>query len=438
MTFIYFEDLMPILVSTILFFGLSMMHKVFVPEKYTSFLQFKEFENSKRTAQSTAIRILYLIVGAIMLKSFLNYSCKQIAVGIFVPCFLNIWPAILEYHLLKFWKSREEWMLLIGYIMFVIFSVSTGIVTIEVLIPIAKGEQQLFFLDNQAVSLLMTLIGLAIPIPLESLIAKLSCVVIVQTLDTYLEQAYLIERQINIEHPKLKANKYLIDDVAKKNDININILYGILQLEIFYRERIYYRILENILCKYMEDVAIKKDISVGIAQIKISTAQSLLQTNPKNFIKDVVKDELNIELCGRYLKKIIEDYKYKNKKGEIDEQDVFDYISSEYLGCNYWNKGQTQLIYSAVLRSLCRYEGVMYMGSDVREKYRIYMFDEKGKLEKTQFQDIRTRIECIGIIERIIYIEAESFELEIYTDNRFDVETLRNIAQQYGLEVYVQ
>lgn len=38
------------------------------------------------------------------LKLILEFTEKQIGIGIFIACFLNIWPAIIQNQLLKFRK----------------------------------------------------------------------------------------------------------------------------------------------------------------------------------------------------------------------------------------------------------------------------------------------------------------------------------------------
>lgn len=101
MVLIYFYDIIPILIACIAFSLLAMAHKVFVPSKYSSFLQFKEDEDVNKTIKSTVIRIIYLIIGTYILNKKMGLSGKQIGIGIFIACFLNVWPAIIQNQLLK-------------------------------------------------------------------------------------------------------------------------------------------------------------------------------------------------------------------------------------------------------------------------------------------------------------------------------------------------
>lgn len=96
MVLIYFYDIIPILIACIAFSLLAMVHKVFVPSKYSSFLQFKEDEDVNKTIKSIVIRIIYLIIGTYILNKKMGLSGKQIGIGIFIACFLNVWPAIIH------------------------------------------------------------------------------------------------------------------------------------------------------------------------------------------------------------------------------------------------------------------------------------------------------------------------------------------------------
>ena len=167
-----------------------------------------------------------------------------------------------------------------------------------------------------------------------------------------------------------KKNKYIIEKVAKENDINVTLLETILRLEIFYRGREYNKLLEKFICQYCSSVAIKKDISVGIGQIKISTAEKVLRTDAVNFIKQICKDEINIEICGKFLKELIKQYGYMSEQNEDvyeNYQDIYDYIACEYRGAFVWQKDQTTLIYSAVLRSFMNEKNTYYTGESKLE-----------------------------------------------------------------------
>ena len=440
MVFLYFDDLIPVFVTCICFSGLSTAHRILVPTKYSSFLQFKQNEDEQKTAQSTLIRILYLIAGTIVLAEILDFTETQIAIGIFISCFINIWPAIVENHLLKVTNSKEEWLLLLGYICFVFFSIGVGILTLRLFLPILYGNEHIYWLDNQAISLFLALITMAIPIPVESCIAKFSHVAIVQKIDTFLEEIYIYEQQLNMPCRSVDINKFVIDDVAKSNDINTKFLETIVKLECFYRKRIYYKFIETLLTRLFSSYAIKKDISVGIAQIKVSTAQKVLRQNPYLFIKKLCNDQFNIEICGKYIKKLILEYNYElESNSECTEEafaDIFDYIACQYLGGYPYNKEKTILIYSAVLRSVLRNEPIYYVGSDNSDRHLVTITGQ-NRISYGKYNKLKEEIVLNGIIYKEIFDNSTEFKLrlEVICGNAYCLRTIREIAEKYNLSI---
>lgn len=440
MVFLYFDDLIPVFVTCICFSGLSTAHRILVPTKYSSFLQFKQNEDEQKTAQSTLIRILYLIAGTIVLAEILDFTETQIVIGIFISCFINIWPAIIENHLLKVTNSKEEWLLLLGYICFVFFSIGVGILTLRLFLPILYGNEHIYWLDNQAISLFLALITMAIPIPVESCIAKFSHVAIVQKIDTFLEEIYIYEQQLNMPCRSVEINKFVIDDVAKSNDINTKFLETIVKLECFYRKRIYYKFIETLLTRLFSSYAIKKDISVGIAQIKVSTAQKVLRQNPYLFIKKLCNDQFNIEICGKYIKKLILEYNYELESNtECTEEafaDIFDYIACQYLGGSPYNKEKTILIYSAVLRSVLRNEPIYYVGSDNSDRHLVTITGQ-NRISYGKYNKLKEEIVLNGIIYKEIFDNSTEFKLrlEVICGNAYCLRTIREIAEKYNLSI---
>lgn len=201
MVLIYLSDLIPILVSWVMFSVLAMAHRISIQAKYSAFLQFKEEEDVNKTIQSTSIRIIYLIIGTSFLKLLLGYTEKQIGIGIFIACFLNIWPAVIQNQLLKLRKNRTEWLILCGYFLFIATSIFVEIMTIRLFIPLLKGDTTVYWLDNQAITMFFSLILLAFPVTVETILSKFARIVVVQTIDTFVEEVYILEHQLNIECP---------------------------------------------------------------------------------------------------------------------------------------------------------------------------------------------------------------------------------------------
>lgn len=441
MALIYLSDLAPIMISWIVFSMLAVAHRVLLPAKYSAFLQFKEEEDAKKTIRSTSIRIIYLVMGTCFLNLFLEFTEKQIGIGVFMACFLNIWPAIIQNQLLKLRKNRTEWLILIGYLLFVVTSVLVEIMTIRLFIPLLKGDTTVYWLDNQAITIIFFFIVMAFPITAESVLSKFTRIVVVQTIDTFVEEVYILEHQLNMESTKIEKNKYLIDKMARENDINVILLETILRLEIFYRGRVYNKFLEKCLCKYFSKIAIKKNVSVGLAQIRISTAGDVLKENPYHFIKEICDDNLNIEVCAKLLKILINKYEdmcSKNSNSCEDYEDVYDYIACEYIGAYAWEKEKTALIYSAVLRSFMKEKKLYYMGSQQTGRclVHVYKADVRGNLYD-KFQELLEKLGENVIIKEKVFVQGQELMLKFICDDENYIGLANDFAKEYkfGFEV---
>lgn len=441
MVLIYLRDLIPILISWVMFSMLAMAHRVLLPAKYSTFLQFKEEEDVNKTIQSTSIRIIYLIVGTCFLNLIFGFTEKQIGIGVFIACFLNIWPAIIQNQLLKLRKNRTEWLILFGYLLFVGTSIFVEIITIRLFIPLLEGDTTVYWLDNQAITMLLSLIVMAFPITVEAILSKFARIVVVQTIDTFVEEVYILEHQLNMESPKIEKNRYLIDRVARENDINVVLLETILRLEIFYRGRVYNRLLEKCICKYFSKIAIKKNISVGLAQIKISTAEDVLRENPYNFIKRICDDDLNIEVCAKLLKNIINEYEDMCEKKSCyceDYEDVYDYIACEYIGVYAWQKDKTALIYSAVLRSFMKEKKLYYMGAKQTGRCLVHVYKANTRgVFYDKFQEYIEKLDENVIIKKKVFVKGQELILEFICDDEYYIGIANNFAKEYECEFAV-
>jgi hypothetical protein len=88
---------------------------------------------------------------------------------------------------------------------------------------------------------------------------------------------------------------------SKANNINVDILFSILIIEKMNRGDLWSRILERTAAFISPKLVIKLDLSIGLGQIKISTAQKVSNVPPQKLIIDLLKPELNIEIVSRLL-----------------------------------------------------------------------------------------------------------------------------------------
>jgi len=348
MTFLTYDDLLPIFVISILFSLVAIAHRIVLPQMYSSILIFNYRGDYKKTTKSSAIRVLYVLILTILFYKVVKYTSHQIYLGIFIACFLNVWPAIIQYHLLSFWKSKEKRIILLGYISFIVFSVFVAYITVEVICPMIFENKEYALFSNDGLELIKTIILCIIPISFEGVLAKFTGIVTQIDIDTYLEEVKILNNQLDIENEILNAYEYEIIRICHANDINIELLKTIVALEYIYRGQWYNWLSETILCKYFPWLAIKKDISVGLTQIKISTAKEILEMAPKKFVNKLMDPEFNMDVCAKFLKKIIDKYKIENKE---NYQDIYEYIACSYLCDVYDDTNKTVLLYSTILRN---------------------------------------------------------------------------------------
>ena len=177
---------------------------------------------------------------------------------------------------------------------------------------------------------------------------------------TYRTDLEILVTQTELEESEINIYQFEIDQEARENHITRELLETILILERIYRGAWYYRGLEILLCKigFFKRVAIRYDISVGVGQIKISTAKRLVKQNPYAFIDKMLDASFGIKLCAKYLKEIVEDYEMTFWNDSIDKS-IYEYIASEYLSGTDCLEAEIVRLYAAVL--------------EVRDKSEIYI-----------------------------------------------------------------
>ena len=215
------EDLIPVISTAIIFSWMAIVHRLLLPGYYSSYLVFKTEEDVQKTAKSTLLRVVYVVGMAMILNVFLGFSTKQICYGVGVACFLNVWPAIIQYKLLKL-NSKQKVMQLTGYLLFVVVSVLMTYMAIEVFLPILQGEDGDWLTnDNKVIEWMMAIIALIIPISIETVIAKFASIVVVLDLDTFHEDLEILKYQLAIPNRIVERNKYILDEMKEYPQLQV-------------------------------------------------------------------------------------------------------------------------------------------------------------------------------------------------------------------------
>lgn len=368
------------------------VHQIFLPKSYSSILDFRYSKDLAKTIRSSSIRLVYLAMIS-MLASVYSVGKEEILLGVGIAAFLNVWPAVVQYHLLSLFNTADKFRLLFGYICFICFSVLFSYISIEYILKSLRGDSVFGIVDSKGFELLISLLLSGLAINVETMLsrfAKFECRLDLKTFRTDLEilltQAVLEEGEINIY-------QYEINREAIENHITRELLESILILERIYRGAWYYRCLEILFCKkgFFQKIAVRNDISVGIGQIKISTAQRLLKQNPYAFINKMLDASFGIKLCAKYLKEIVENYEMTFWDNSSDSS-IYEYIASEYLSGTDCLDAEIVKLYAAVL--------------EVRDDGNIYILLNERKyphIEK-QLSDYIERCEKVLLDEKNYFV----------------------------------
>lgn len=176
----------------------------------------------------------------------------------------------------------------------------------EVFIPGLTGKE-IYIFDNSILALITSLIICIIPVPLERVLINRLDIRLVESLHKYDLELHVTINLMQINYNI--ANKYrcYIEGYSARHNINQSLLEGIVLLEYINRHNTFHRIGESILCKWFQQTAIRLDLSVGLCQIKISTAALLNRLPPERYIKRLLNPRYSIRMCAKYIKYIIDD-----------------------------------------------------------------------------------------------------------------------------------
>jgi putative uncharacterized protein FNV2137 len=333
-----------ILLGTLLFLFTNVVHKTIFNRQYLGITieDEKVSELYGRAYINFTARTSIIIIDTLIL-SFFKIEIKNILISSFISSFLIVWPAIIFFKLYNIFNFLK-FKIIIRYIFYIIVNVLTSYCTIKYLKSAFLGEY-IFILDNSAVSFIFTIIPILIPGIIEKMISK---VFYTYTDKPFIEKFYeeiniTLENIDLIKYKIFNLYKYEIKKFSQRNNINPKIVLYILCIESLYRGNFFERISEKIYCYFFYDLAIKKDISIGISQIKLSVISNILEQSPYVFKKKLFNPRFLIKITCKIIKE--ETLNFKKTK----TKDIYTYLASIYNG-NYNNISVK--VYAATLRTL--------------------------------------------------------------------------------------
>lgn len=116
------------------------------------------------------------------------------------------------------------------------------------------------------------------------------------------------------------------------------------------------RLGEKILCRYFPGFARKLDISIGLAQLKISTVKHITGEPVKAFIMKLFDEKYNIEICAQYLAELVKEYQSGNVRDDenhyssVYADNIYEFIANQYIAGSAISFQRFSKVYAAILQ----------------------------------------------------------------------------------------
>lgn len=355
-TFTYIE----ILQITLVVFTLIILNNLqfaLKPADYFSVRSIVVNLSSDRVTKSTFIKILVTIVVSVYFSYLIGYSNKVIFLGFVIKEFLQIWVAICQLKICNKWNKFKViyFLACMGYF---VSSLFYAFWSLKQFIPAITNGVPFIIISNEAVNFVITLVLYIVPLPLNYHLISKKLNVKYTDIESLHADTIVVMNQIDDERQFIDEYSFEIEKYAEENNIPKELLEGILCLEYTNRGSIFNRILERFMVKISKRFVITKDFSIGLAQIKPSTAKALLKKSPYEFIDKMLNNDFSIQLCAKLLRRILDDYEKEVMNAlECDyffDENIWCFIASQYLcGFNTSYRRNT-LIYESILATMCK------------------------------------------------------------------------------------
>lgn len=341
-------NILYIILITITITLLSNIHNILFSNSYSSIMEFWFEGDAKKTLKSIGMRVMYIIVIAIAFNRLLHIDYETIYAAVVIGSILNVWAIIIHYRLVSIKMTKNKIICLLSYITLIYISYISSKIALDIILPLIEGEH-IYLLENKGVEIFLLIVNTAIPVTLEAILSKMAKINRTQYIDIFREEIRLLSKQLQYQNWVEVEYKYYIQKLCKGDICLEKIAIAILKLEDIYRGALLYRTIKYITCRLFPRYAIRRDFSMGLPQIKISTASKIMGIPTRRAIKMLSNRENSIEILIILKKEIIVQYTL-----EHNEEEIFKYIADNYLSSITTIVNRTALIYTAVLRSVCK------------------------------------------------------------------------------------
>jgi len=339
------NDLIRILIIAVLYLCILPFQLVIFPSTYYSVRDVIYSKNMKNAVGASASRFLFIFC-VCLLFSKLGFAKWIILSGIGVGSFLCSWPSIYHYQLFRFFDHALKLLYFFSCIFSIAFSIACAWFSLDTVIPMIFFNKSFFLLENTGVSFLSQIAGLCIPVGFRDILERHEYTNPYMDEATFSADLCMTYRKMIFEQHFVDEYFHEIADAAEKYHIDYKLLETIILLERINRKTWYRQKIEYLACRFIPSYVIKRNCTLGLAQISVNTASEFFAKSPRRYLLDMLKDEVSIELCAYHLNRLLERYNRRwfsrhdiggeYNTGDLNATDQLSlYIASNYVcGCN--------------------------------------------------------------------------------------------------------
>lgn len=307
------------------------------------------------------LRIVIITIFCWLCK-LVDLSTINVILGITFGSFLCTWPSIYTYQLYRIWE-KGKFLYLVGCLVSISVSASVAWLSSSVLVPMLYGEvtQIDIIFTNSAATFLWPIFSEVFREGLRNKFRN------EKTDNPYILDVRLYtdcaitKQKFSYEEKFIKMYNFEIERSAQKYDLSTETLKTVLLLEKINRADCLNNILEHIACRCLPTIVIKRNCTLGVAQVSVNNAQDYFQQAPRYYLLKMLDKATSIDLCAFMLRKICDSFSEYMNESELDDNIVFEndykrlewklayHIACEYLTGNNDSKTNFALVYAALL-----------------------------------------------------------------------------------------
>lgn len=335
------------------------MHRKIIPKGYFALNEIVYLFDVNRFWTSSNIRCFF--IGAIIFLGYYIFGIRNSSVyysALGLVSLIQVFPVIVRYQLYKFWKSIYRFRLFCTNLFYVAVLFFMGFACLEFMIPAIYGEKGYIDMAYPFVNFTLGIFIYMFPLFIQFSVQWRYDTINLDRMNFLHTDTAIMLRNLDImsrENSIVKHYRLDIEKYAKVYGIDPDLLKSVLSIEEFNRGSIIQCFIERLLINGFPAFVLRKDMSIGFGQIKISTASKLLSISEGAALEELAKPGRNIEICARYLRLLINKYlEYKkNEFSTVRYNDIYEYIAKNYIGAENATM-YNAVLYAAILREQSR------------------------------------------------------------------------------------